>query len=392
MAALVAGLSALTLVAGCQSTPPESEAPRPLSVPAAAADQAPETAIDAALAREGSGPAPAAAPAAAGPVLNPNAPLSYTVKRGDTLWDISAMFLRDPWLWPEIWHVNPTVSNPHLIYPGDVLTLAYGADGRPQISLARGDAVHVYPLVRSSAADGPISSIPYEAIASFLGRPSIISKDDLLHAARVAGLRDSHLVASIGHDIYVKGLEERGPGRYSVVRLGEELKDPQTGKVLGYMGTFAASAQVDTVAKLSKAAVVESSRETVAGDLVFAEDLQTVSTDIVPHAPAGDVDGQIMAVVDGVSLIGQYQVVAINRGSRHGLETGHVLAIDQKGEVVMDGGCKRTGTSWCLGKSLQLPDERAGTMLVFKTYDAMSYALIVATTAPVRVADRVRTP
>ena len=96
--------------------------------------------------------------------MNPSAPLSYTVKRGDTLWDISAMYLRDPWLWPEIWHVNPAVQNPHLIYPGDVLTLAYGANGQPQVSLTRGNAVRVQPLVRSTPLEGPIATIPYDAI------------------------------------------------------------------------------------------------------------------------------------------------------------------------------------------------------------------------------------
>jgi LysM repeat protein len=389
----VAGLSALSLLAGCQTAPVEHESQAPASVARSTPVAAPENAIEAALAREGTAPAEAAAtPAYSGPVMNPNAPLSYTVKRGDTLWDISAMFLRDPWLWPEIWHVNPTVANPHLIYPGDVLTLAYGADGRPQISLARGDAVRVSPLVRSSSLDGPISSIPYDAIASFLGRPSIVSKEDLTRAAHVAGLRDSHLVASLGHDVYVKGLEDSGPGRYAIIRAGDEIKDPETGKVLGYMGIYAASARVDTVGKLSKAELVESTRETVAGDLVFTEDLISASTDIVPHAPPADLNGQIIAVVDGVALIGQYQVVALNRGSKQGLETGHVLAIDQKGETIMGSGCKRTAIAWCSGKSITLPDERAGTLLVFKTYDTMSFALVVSTTVPVRVTDRVRTP
>jgi alpha-tubulin suppressor-like RCC1 family protein len=99
-----------------------------------------------------------------------------------------------------------------------------------------------------------------------------------------------------------------------------------------------------------------------------------------------------MAVVDGVALIGQHQVVAVNRGTRHGLQAGHVLAIDQKGEVIADGACKRSSLSWCIGKKIKLPEERAGTLLVFKTYEQMSYGLIVSTTGPVRVTDRVRTP
>jgi hypothetical protein len=250
----------------------------------------------------------------------------------------------------------------------------------------------VQPLVRSSALDGPIATIPYDAIRAFLGKPSILSKDDLARAPHVAALGDRHLIGGAGHNIYVKGLQDKGPGRYSIVRAGEQLRDPESGKVLGYMGTYTGSAHVDSTALVTKAILLESARETAAGDLLFAEDMQTASTDIIPRAPPAGVTGQIMAVVDGVNLIGQYNVVAINRGTKHGLNTGHVLAIDQKGEVLADKSCKRSSISWCLGKSVRLPDERAGTVLVFKTYENMSYGLIVNASVPVRVADRVRTP
>lgn len=396
LAGLLCGVAILTLAPGCQmfqrgaATAP---APATQSAPPApmAADEAPQNAIDAALARAASEPAPEAAPAPApGPAMNPNAPMRYTVKRGDTLWDISAMYLRDPWLWPEIWHVNPEVANPHLIYPGDVLTLAYGANGEPIVTLARGDAVRVQPLVRSTPIEGPIATIPYEAIAAFLGKPGIVSKEDVLNAPRVSALKDRHLVAGTGHEVYVKGLEN--PGRYSIVRVGDELKDPESGAVLGFMGIYSASARVDEARDVSRAMLIESTRETAAGDLLFAEDMQTASTDIIPRSPPPGVTGQIMAVVDGVSMIGQYQVVAVNRGTSHGLATGHVLAIDQKGEVIPDGACRRSALSWCIGKKIQLPDERAGTMLIFKTYEKMSFGLIVETTVPVRIADIVRTP
>ncbi|HTQ36229.1 MAG TPA: LysM domain-containing protein, partial [Steroidobacteraceae bacterium] len=136
--------------------------------------------MDTALAREPAQPAAAPAPVAVpAPALNPNAPQSYVVKRGDTLWGISSMFLRDPWLWPEIWQVNPEVANPHLIYPGDTLKLVYGTAGRPEIQLVPGNAVRVSPLVRSSPLEGPIETIPYKAIASFLGRPSMLSAQEV---------------------------------------------------------------------------------------------------------------------------------------------------------------------------------------------------------------------
>jgi hypothetical protein len=392
------GLAMLGLLGGCQIFQRHEEAPAaaPVATRAAPAPVAvQDNAVDVAIANApAENAATEAAPApAAGPVLNPTAPKSYTVKRGDTLWDISAMYLRDPWLWPEIWHVNPNVQNPHLIYPGDVLTLAYGANGAPQVMVTQGSALRVQPLIRSTALDGPIATIPFEAIKAFLGKPSIVSKQDLKKAPHIAAMGDRHLVAGAGNQVYVKGLENKGPGRYSIVNVGEELKNPENGKVLGYMGTYTGAAKVDAVDKVSRATLIESARETNAGDLLFEEDTHSVSTDIVPRAPPAGLSGQIMAVVDGVSLIGQYHVVAINRGAKQGLETGHVLAIDRQGEVIPDASCKkRSSMAWCVGKTVKLPDERAGTLLVFKTYDDMSFGLIVNTSVPVAVADRVRTP
>jgi hypothetical protein len=395
----LAGALVALLGAGCQTMPEPAKpaaAPAPVSATRPSAPAAEQNAVNAALERDASQPA-AASPAPApqpGPVLNPNAPQSYVVKRGDTLWDISAMFLRDPWLWPEIWHVNPEVANPHLIYPGDTLKLVYGSNGSaPQIQLVPGNAVRVSPLVRSSALDGPISVVPYKAIAAFLGRPSLLAVEDVAAAPKVAAIRDNHLVASLDDAVYVKGALSHGPGRYSIVRVGDQLKDPESGKLLGYMGRYAASIRVDHAdSQVTKGLVVESSREAVEGDLLFAEDAQVPGSDVIPHAPPANMSGQIIAVVDGVSQIGQYDVVAINRGSRSGLEVGHVLAINQQGSVVRDGSCKTFGSTSCGRSTLQLPEERAGTLLIFKTYEDISYGLVVDTTVPVKVADQVRTP
>jgi LysM repeat protein len=393
---LLSGLAVLGLVAGCQTTPEASapaSAPRS-SAPAAVTPPARLNAIEAALAREaaqGATPAPVAQPTRP-PELKPDAPLTYTVQRGDTLWGIANRFLRDPWLWPEIWHVNNSVQNPHLIYPGDVLNLAWGADGTPRIELVTGSDLRVQPLVRSSPLDGPaIPTIPYEAIAAFLGKPGIISHDELKSAPRVAALRDQHLVGGEGSELYVKNAQDHGPGRYAVLRVGDELKNPENGKVLGYMGVYSGTVEITRVDELSKGVVVSSARETVAGDMLLAEDTSVLASDIIPHAPSADIRGQIMAVVDGVSLIGQYQVVALNRGASHGLNVGHVLAIDRDGGVVRDGSCRRSGLSQCRG-NIHLPSERAGSVLVFKIYDQMSYGLILDTTMPVGVADVVRTP
>lgn len=393
MPRLVTGLAVLW-VAGCQTVPEPSA---PVATPTvvttrSAAPVVEQTAVQAALERDARQPAPAPAPAPP-PVVNANAPQTYVVQRGDTLWDISAMFLRDPWLWPEIWHVNPEVANPHLIYPGDTLKLVYGSDGTPEIHLVTGSAVRVSPLVRSSPLDGPIATIPYQAIAAFLGRPSLLSQEQIDGAPKISVVRDNHLVASLNDTVYVKGMAGHGPGRYSVVRVGDQLTDPETGKVLGYMGSYAASARIDQADdRLSSALLVESTREAVAGDLLFAEDVVAPGSDIVPRAAPANFSGQIMAVVDGVSQIGQHDVVAINRGASQGLEVGHVVAIDQKGAVVPDGSCKTFGRTSCGRATVQLPDERAGTLLVFKTYERISFGLVIETTVPVRVTDTVRTP
>ncbi len=401
---------ALLLASGCSLFPahetPAAAAPAPRVAHSTAPVATQQTSLEAALARgdnvpasPGTAMAAANAPAASTTVvLNPNAPKSYTVKRGDTLWGISAMFLRDPWLWPEIWYVNPAIQNPHLIYPGDVLTLAYGADGSPQIHLERGAAglsaaTRVEPLARSTPIDGPIATIPYAAIASFLGKPSLITTEQARRAPHVVALRDLHVAVGAPHTVYVSGLQKAAAGRYSVVRLGDALKDPKTGKLLGYMGIYTGTARVEEPAKVSRAVLTESTRETQPGDLLFPEE-QATSADLLPHAAPDRLDGQILSVLDGVSMIGQYQVVAINRGTRQGLEAGHVLAIDQAGEVVHDKSCLQRAQSWCFGggPKVALPSERAGTLLVFKTYQDVSFGLTVMVTAPVRVADHVRTP
>ena len=388
-------LAALLLAAGCKTAPPADDAAK-APAPVATAPAAPQedNAIEVALAGAPADSSTSASAQAAAPVLNPRAPLTYTVKRGDTLWDISAMYLRDPWLWPEIWHVNPSLPNPHLIYPGDVLTLGYGADGSPQVTVAHGSALRVQPLVRSKPLDGPIATIPYEAIAAFLGKPGVVTRDNIKHSPKVAAMRHRHVVAGEGQEIYVEGLEKWGPGRYAVVHVGDPLINPENGKAQGFLGVYTATAEFATADKVAKGMLIDSARESQAGDLLFAVDMASVRTDFVPRAAPAGTDGQIMAVVDGVSLIGQYQVVALNRGTKHGLEPGHVLAIDQKGERVYNVTCRNRDGSlhWCMGNQVQLPDERAGTLLVFKTYEDMSFGLVVYADVPVRIADIVRTP
>jgi LysM repeat protein len=179
------------------------------------------------------------------PVISPTAPESYVVKRGDTLWGIAKVFLRDPWYWPEIWQVNPQIKNPHLIYPGDTLRLVY-IDGKPRIQLERSDAARVQPRVRSQPLDDAIRSIPYEIVAAFMSKPAVLTKDDFKRAPYVLDALGHHVVMAEGNTVYARGFdgEPQIGAHYNIMRLGNRLRDPETGDVLGYDGVFASSGKI----------------------------------------------------------------------------------------------------------------------------------------------------
>ncbi|MGH8258729.1 MAG: LysM peptidoglycan-binding domain-containing protein [Steroidobacteraceae bacterium] len=337
---------------------------------------------------------PSAAPALTRDAINPGAPMRYTVKRGDTLWGISSLFLRDPWLWPEIWYDNPQIANPHRIYPGDVLVLAYGADGRPHIHVERGDEVRLEPRLRSSPLDGAIPTIPYSAIAAFLSRPSILTAHEIAHAPHVVAFRNEHQAGGTGYDVYVRGLDAPVGAHFTVFHVGEKLRDPDNGHVLGYEGLYTATAVVDRPGDPTKMTLTDSARETLRGDVLFADTASSPLT-FVPRAPTQSVRGRIISVVDNVHLIGQYNIVALNRGTRQGVDAGTVLAVDQAGETVRDLGpasYDSWGRSALFAHRVRLPNERAGTVLVFKAYERMSYALVVGASEQMRIGDIVRNP
>jgi hypothetical protein len=330
--------------------------------------------------------------ARAAPVLNPSAPKSYTVKRGDTLWGIASLFLRDPWLWPEIWYVNPRIENPHLIYPGDVLALAYGADGRPQVQLVGGGPARLDPRLRSSPLDGAIPTIAYSTIAAFLSRPAVLTIDQVRHAPHVLTFREEHQAGGTGHEFYVTDLNAAPNARFTVMHVGEPLVDPDNGRKMGYQGIYTATAVITRPGNPAKALLTDSARETLRGDLVLATSTETPAS-LTLRAPHTEVHGRIMSVIDGVQLIGQYDVVLINRGTQDGIGAGDILAIDRVGEVARDSGVGADAAfGFGAGRSVRLPNERAGTLLLFKCYDHMSYGLVVAESTPVRVADVVRNP
>lgn len=409
--AAAALLLAAFIVAGCSHThhreadtaAPASEVAAPAAAttapggPSAGAQEM--TATEAAIAAAGSG---AAAPAAPAPLtseaIRPGAPMHYTVKRGDTLWGIATMYLKDPWLWPEVWVINPQVPNPHLIYPGDTLSLAYGPGGAPQVSLEQAGAVRLDPRLRSSPLESAIPTIPYSAIAAFLSRPSVMTEDEIRHAPYVLAFRDMHQVAGSPNEAYVMNLNAVENSRFAVVHVATELRDPDDGHVVGYEGIYTATALVERPGNPAKTVLIDSARETLAGDRLLSADNTETPINFTPRAPATDIHGHIIDVVGGTDLVGQFEVVVINRGKRHGLEPGNVLAVDEAGAVVRDlyRGGRQIGDTLGIGSSfapkVQLPDERAGTLLVFKVFDRVSYGLIVGASDTIHVQDVVRNP
>jgi hypothetical protein len=316
-------------------------------------------------------------------VLNPDHPERYVVKRGDTLWDISAMFLRDPWYWPEIWQVNPQVANPHLIYPGDVLVLVY-IDGEPRIQLQRhaGGTERLSPSIRSEDLDEAILTIPLTTIGPFLTKGTVLESDEIATLPHIVAFRDNHLVAGAGQDAYVRGNVGDVNHGYSVIHIGDPLVDPDDGKVVGYQGIFVGEGSITRGGDPATLRLMQSEREALTGDRLLEQEFD-VPLQFIPRAPDADVDGRIIHVHGGVALIGQYQVVVLNRGEQHGLDVGHVLTVWQAGDTVPD----RTA-----GGMVELPDESAGTLMVFKTYDRISYALIMEATSEIHLLDKVKTP
>lgn len=336
---------------------------------------------------------PVARPAPSRMPMADNAPNQYVVQEGDTLWDIASTFLRDPWFWPEVWYVNPQVQNPHLIYPGDVLALVM-IDGEQRITNVRGSTFRLSPEARITPLSQSVTSIPYEAVSAFLSRGMVLEKGQAEQLPYILATRDNHLIAAAGNDVYVRGVDPVASGsRFSVVHVGDELVDPDDGDTVGFSGQFIGEGVLARGGDPATMTLTDTNREALQGDRLVPETVD-IPLNFFPKAPDFDVDGRIISVVDGVSLIGQYQVIVLNRGARDGLAPGDVLSVFQAGEVVRDrfAGGMLTRTRISGGEKVQLPDEEAGTVLIFKVYDRIGYGLVMEATSDLHVLDYVRNP
>jgi LysM repeat protein len=394
---LMVFLAAAVLLFGCAASPEEQQvsaapaAPAAEAQPAAAGSADDLTATEAAIAAMNEPATADQQPAPTAQLLRPDAPMNYTVKRGDTLWDISAVFLKDPWFWPEIWQINPQVENPHLIYPGDVLSLAVGANGDAHVYVSQYSGARLQPRLRSEDLEGPVDSMAFSAIAAFLSKPSVVTEEQVLAAPHIVSFRDGHMIGGEGHEAYVRNLKAPLNQRFAVMHVGDPIIDFETNDLVGYQAAYVATAVVNRPGEITRTVLTEGTREALRGDRLMSQE-GSEALSFKPHAPTTNIDGQIIAIADEASQVGNYQVVVLNRGSRHGLAAGAVLAVDQRGEVIHDVWSKRPFGKDVAGPTVQLPFERAGTLIVFKVFTRVSYALVIGARAPMQVADRVYNP
>ncbi|PCH61519.1 MAG: peptidoglycan-binding protein [Gammaproteobacteria bacterium] len=320
--------------------------------------------------------------------LNPDHPDRYEVVKDDTLWDISSKFLSNPWLWPEIWHVNPAIENPHLIYPGDIISLGF-VDGKPVLSLERGRAtVKLSPNKRTTAIDQAIPTIPVSIIKQFLIRPRVLNKEEIDSAAYIVASEDNRLVSGAGSKLYARQLDTSNDDLFSLYHIGDAYVDPSAKNkkdaILGYEAIHVADLKLVKEGDPSTLLITHSKREALKGDLVLPREDSSYDQNFIPRPPKADVQGQIIHVVDGVSRIGQYQIVVLNIGIEAGIEAGHVLTISQSGAVVRD--------VFKGNEKVTLPSEEVGTLMVFRPYEKVSYALIMKALRDIRLYDTVSTP
>ena len=324
-------------------------------------------------------------------------PQSYTVVKGDTLWDISGRFLTHPWQWPEIWRANPDIKNPHLIYPGDVLELVY-VDGKPQLRRKQSSSA-------TARATGPIPPLPLDVIEPFLSEAHVIEELTADKSPYVLSFLDSSLIGGPGSRAYVRPLPpENTTTRFDIVRKGRTYEDAVTGEPLGFVARHVGRASLVRGGDPATVHVDEAVLEVARGDILIAPAEASLPMTFYPRSPVTPVEGRILDAYDSLTLLGRYQVVLIDRGAADGLAQGDVLFIDNVGRTVRDdigppveaqemreiGGVPQYGRTGPV--YVTLPDERAGSAMVFRVFDRMSLALIMQSSRPVRHGDRVHHP
>lgn len=378
----------------------------------------------------------AASSFAADPVLRDDHPQTYTVVRGDTLWDISARFLKSPWLWPEIWQANAQIANPHLIYPGDVISLVY-IDGQPRLVRGRPDVVKLSPKVRASGIRDAVTAIPINQIKQFLEKTRVLNESDAKNLPYVVSAEESRLLSAPGQVVYVRGLDVRPGEQVDIVRATVIYRDvpkpfrwgstereyekvAYTGveqktlsamwtastrdlfrkkniDTLGHEVMFVARARVVRTGDPSTLALLSSEMEVMKGDLVLPVDASPYDATYMPRAPEQVPDNmRVLAVADTNVYTGPLRVVALSRGARDGVANGQVFSIFQPGEKLRDTvkyPKDDVRTTFSPRKAqVTMPEEFLGHVMVFRTFEKMSYGLVMNGIRPIKVYDIAREP
>jgi len=316
-------------------------------------------------------------------LLNEDIPDQYEVEKGDTLWDISAIFLRDPWMWPEIWHANQQIVNPHFIIPGDLISLVY-IDGKPRLQVNRSREYKLSPQIRTVDHQQAIAALPLDTIDNFLSKSRVTSSAELNAAPYVLGGYERRLLMGMGDDFYARGDFTDNQLNYGIYRRGDPYIEPSTGEVLGLRAEDVGSAKVKAVKdSIATLGATRSVGEIRFKDRLLSHEQRSLVSSFYPRAPKDKVAGVVLNVEGGVRNAGALDVVALNRGNRDGLQAGGTLAIYKEGEMIKDR---------IADERIRLPDERIGLLMVFSTYEKMSFGLVMQADRQLDIGDLVRNP
>ena len=356
--------------------------------------------------------------------LQNNHPDRHVVVKGDTLWGISSKFLKDPWQWPKVWRMNRSeIKNPHRIYPGDVVVLD-SSSGSPQLRLLH-ETVTLRPGVREEPLDKEaIQTIAPSVITPFLSQPLMIENGQLDSAPRIIAGQENRAIFSTGTRVYINNIKDGEGTHWNIYRPGDALRDPDTNEVLGTEAVYLGDVNIARYGAPATGDIVRAKEEIFTKDrLVVSPD--TFQSSFVPHSPEKQIDARIIRFYGGVAEGGPNSVVSINRGKKDGLEEGHVLAISRYGRVIQDpeylvksvdktNQLKELNFETSTGADgkkvvnfkkdpaptkaaltpgqVKLPNERVGLLMIFRTFDKVSYGLIMNTSDAINLQDAVHTP
>lgn len=356
--------------------------------------------------------------AASAQELKADAPDRYTVQRGDTLWSISGRYLDKPWNWPQLWDMNrEQVRNPHRIYPGDVLVLDR-ASGRLRV-----DTVKVSPKIRSEDLANAIPTIRPGVINAFLSRPMVVGETELDSAPHIMATEENRVALGAGNIAFAKGLTKDKGLTYHIYRRGDKMVDPDSGATLGYFALYLGEARVQQFGDISRIEIVRSTQEIYVNDRLIAVTKEPPQFAYVPRAPSAKLQGRIVTLHDNLWETGKYFVVALSKGKKDGLEVGHVLALhrsqntaryslrtsplfgregltgsDERRTYYAETVTPRDGPVYPRSTPVNdadlanLPDTRYGLVMVFRTFDNSSFALVMEANRPVAISDVVANP